>query len=71
MATEKTTNVKVGDVVMLKSGGPRMVAQKVLAGADPAEVECAWVEGDQRVHRERFPAACLFVQTPHARRRHA
>lgn len=37
--------MKIGDVVVLKSGGPRMVAQKIDKEEEGNEVTCRWFIG--------------------------
>jgi len=53
---------KVGDVVVLKSGGPKMTVVGI--PIDPTiGIVCAWM--DQYVATEHyFPAACLREPTP-------
>lgn len=45
---------QVGDVVQLKSGGPRMTVEAV----DEGLVDCVWFE-KQKAHRNAFNAALL------------
>jgi uncharacterized protein YodC (DUF2158 family) len=37
---------KVGDVVQLRSGGPRMTVQSI--NASTKDVECTWFDGSER-----------------------
>jgi uncharacterized protein YodC (DUF2158 family) len=56
MATENEFNV--GDVVMLKTGGPRMTVEGIGSALDEKAVNCVWFNGSKRV-RESFDAAVL------------
>ena len=56
MATENEFNV--GDVVMLKTGGPRMTVVGIGSALDENAVNCVWFHGGKRV-RESFDAALL------------
>lgn len=49
MSSEQT--LKPGDVVRLKSGGPRMTVDWI--DTDGHEIICTWFKGDER-HRDRF-----------------
>jgi uncharacterized protein YodC (DUF2158 family) len=49
------TPLKVGDVVKLKSGGPKMT---VIDAQYPDEVECKWFSGSETKF-DKFPAAAL------------
>jgi uncharacterized protein YodC (DUF2158 family) len=40
-----TIELRVGDVVMLKSGGPLMTVKEVMPGGD---VLCVWFDGPDR-----------------------
>jgi uncharacterized protein YodC (DUF2158 family) len=54
-------NFKEGDVVQLKSGGPKMTVQKVT----PQGLICVWFiteKGQQKLERATFPETSL--QTP-------
>jgi uncharacterized protein YodC (DUF2158 family) len=51
---------QVGDVVQLKSGGPKMTVLSIGADKDPY---CAWFVGDKR-ETGYFPTAVL-VLVPH------
>ena len=56
MATENEFNV--GDVVMLKTGGPRMTVEGIGSALDEKAVNCVWFDRSKRV-RESFDAAVL------------
>ena len=56
MATEN--EFKVGDVVMLKTGGPRMTVEGIGSVHDEKSVNCVRFDGGKRV-RESFDAAAL------------
>jgi uncharacterized protein YodC (DUF2158 family) len=61
MATENEFNV--GDVVMLKTGGPRMTVEGIGSALDENAVNWVWLDGSKRV-RESFDAAALEIDTP-------
>jgi len=50
---------KVGDVVVLKSGGPKMTVAEAKAN-DPGHVWTSWFAGAKN-ERARFPVAALEV----------
>ena len=56
MAIENEFNV--GDVVMLKAGGPRMTVESIGSTPDEKAVNCVWFDGSKRVRRS-FDAAVL------------
>jgi uncharacterized protein YodC (DUF2158 family) len=56
MATENEFNV--GDVVMLKTGGPRMTVEGIGSALDEKAVNCVWYDCSRRV-RESFDAVLL------------
>ena len=56
MAAENEFNV--GDVVMLKTGGPRMTVEGIGSALDEKAVNCVWYDGSRRV-RESFDAVLL------------
>lgn len=59
---EKRGSVKIGDVVQLKSGGPRMTVQQVADNGSEKWVECVWfVQGDDR-ESARFHPDTLNVK---------
>lgn len=43
--------VKIGDVVQLKSGGPTMTIEDI---DDSRNVRCKWFDRDQTLHTESF-----------------
>ena len=47
---------KVGDVVQLKSGGPKMTVNRV----DGDEISCEWFEGRQEPHGHVFKKEVLM-----------
>ena len=54
---------KVGDIVMLRSGGPEMTVAKEKYGIDDDEVECQWF-GGRKLEWGRFPKASLIHVEP-------
>jgi uncharacterized protein YodC (DUF2158 family) len=56
MATENEFNV--GDLVMLKTGGPHMTVEGIGSALDEKAVNCVWFDASKRI-RESFDAAVL------------
>jgi uncharacterized protein YodC (DUF2158 family) len=56
MATENEFNV--GDVVMLKTGGPHMTVEGIGSALDEKAVNCVWCDASKRI-RKSFDAAVL------------
>lgn len=55
---ESVLELKIGDVVKLKSGGPKMVIRYFIGDKDQISM-CSWI-GDDDVDREcSFPNVCL------------
>ena len=48
-------NFEIGDVVQLRSGGPKMTVHGLVSDGD---VVCQWFEGNE-VHEESFPKDAL------------
>jgi uncharacterized protein YodC (DUF2158 family) len=46
---------EIGDVVQLRSGGPKMTVHGVISDGD---IVCQWFESDE-VHEENFPNEAL------------
>ena len=46
---------EIGDVVQLRSGGPKMTVHSLVSDCD---VVCQWFEGNE-VHEESFPREAL------------
>jgi uncharacterized protein YodC (DUF2158 family) len=46
---------EIGDVVQLRSGGPKMTVHSLVSDGD---VVCQWFEGNE-VHEENFPKEVL------------
>jgi uncharacterized protein YodC (DUF2158 family) len=42
--------VKTGDIVRLKSGGPKMTVERTISQTDYVEVDCAWFDGGPLQH---------------------
>ena len=51
MATENEFNV--GDVVMLKTGGPRMTVEGIGSALDEKAINCVWFDRSKRVRELR------------------
>jgi uncharacterized protein YodC (DUF2158 family) len=43
---QMTSELKIGDVVMLKSGGPLMVVKEMIA--PEGDIFCVWFDGPER-----------------------
>ena len=59
--------IKIGDVVQLKSGGPKMTVVYVdnLEGTD--RCFCVWIDDSGKEQRKNYPfAACQIVDPEHA-----
>ncbi len=56
------SSVEVGDVVQLKSGGPKMVVTYIDEDAD-GDCACRWFVGSAS-NREVFPMASLMLTDP-------
>lgn len=48
-------NVKVGDIVWLKSGGPALTVSRVEA----VGAQCSWFTKDDVYYTDSFPIVCL------------
>jgi len=42
--------LEVGDIVQLKSGGPKMTVDEVERGGDPDRILCRWFAGSKHEH---------------------
>lgn len=51
--------MEVGDVVQLKSGGPRMTVEYI----EKNRVSCVWIQGGE-VKRDEFPKDALEARKP-------
>ncbi|MCB1764452.1 MAG: DUF2158 domain-containing protein [Candidatus Competibacteraceae bacterium] len=51
-----TDDLKIGDVVMLKSGGPKMT----VSDKEDNDVFCIWFDGDQK-KRDTFPKDTVVI----------
>jgi uncharacterized protein YodC (DUF2158 family) len=51
----ETKKFKNGDVVILRSGGPRMT----IIGDSKKGVQCCWFDNRQTEHRSTFPSGAL------------
>ena len=57
---EMSADIKAGDVVRLKSGGPKMTVSKVEQRNGAMRVDCDWFEGTKATYGT-FPASSLDV----------
>lgn len=58
--------LKAGSIVRLKSGGPKMTVNAIVAG-DPKTAFCAWFDGHMlfTLRREDFPVTSLeLIEAP-------
>jgi uncharacterized protein YodC (DUF2158 family) len=61
---------KPGDVVELKSGGPKMTVAKigpVAMGSSKLEVWCEWFDGSKKTKDHFMPASLQISSDPRAR----
>ena len=61
-------DIKVGDQVMLKSGGPTMVVARIGEGTHPGQTLawCDWFDEKKQAQNKPFPITSLEVYTgPH------
>jgi uncharacterized protein YodC (DUF2158 family) len=49
---------KVGDIVKLKSGGPKMTVESVEGGNTYL---CQWFDKEDRLERGKFPENCIAI----------
>ena len=49
---------KIGDILILKSGGPAMTLTEI----ENIFATCEWFDGDQRHFSSVFPIACLMIE---------
>lgn len=57
---------KVGDVVTLKSGGPKMtVSGMPVPGEDINTLHCQWFDASSKLVSQSFPKALLNLEEPH------
>lgn len=61
-SAQNTEDFNVGDVVWLKSGGPKMTVTEI----DEDEVTCVWFEGTQARSDEFIPLALTKVDSSSA-----
>jgi len=52
--------LKTGDVVVLKSGGPQMTVNFIEEGSDPPSAYCTWFDKNQTKQSSSFPVASLI-----------
>lgn len=58
MATAKTEKFQIGDIVQLKSGGPKMTVAEPFSPFGGGSVECQWFAGS-KLERGHFPGESL------------
>ena len=49
---------KIGDILILKSGGPAMTLTEI----ENILATCEWFDGDQKHFSSVFPIACLMIE---------
>ena len=54
------SDFKVGDVVQLKSGGPRMVIQRMYPDSTPPDTKCKWFDAKRAAKEEDFALESLI-----------
>jgi uncharacterized protein YodC (DUF2158 family) len=54
-----------GDIVTLKSGGPRMTVTALREGDSGTIVFCKWFDDIGQLHTERFALPALMAEQPH------
>jgi uncharacterized protein YodC (DUF2158 family) len=59
-----THKFKVGEVVQLNSGGPRMTVMGTENGETTAMVLCEWFDKEQKLRRHNFPVTALGHAQP-------
>lgn len=59
------TDIEIGDVVRLKSGGPLMTVITIQTNADgvPTSANCTWFSDNNKPYVEWFPVAALKCRT--------
>lgn len=55
------SNFKVGDIVILKSGGPKMTVETI---QDEEFIVCIWFNEKQETHQKKFHQDLLKKYTP-------
>jgi uncharacterized protein YodC (DUF2158 family) len=58
--------MKVGDVVQLKSGGPKMTIEETFTSGFAAEltkIKCIWMNDEGEVLRAEFPPELIMLAT--------
>ena len=63
-AKEKIMDFKAGDVVKLKSGGPKMTIEKIGATSSANEenvAHCVWFDKDEQMKDGKFTLASLML----------
>jgi uncharacterized protein YodC (DUF2158 family) len=53
-------DIKPGDTVMLRTGGPWLTVERIAEGAEGIDV--VWFDGGDRIRRDTIPANCLVTQ---------
>jgi uncharacterized protein YodC (DUF2158 family) len=55
----ETTTLKAGDVVQLKSGGPKMTVAAASDNYGTPKVSCVWFDDSKKKLSDSFPPATL------------
>ena len=61
MTERKAGDFSVGDVVVLKGGGPKMTITSFSRDASMPTAYCEWFSSDNNVNMRRFPLAALKI----------
>lgn len=61
-------NINVGDIVKLKSGGPKMTVEKIVHGSSgdtESIAQCCWFVGEEEVKTSKFGLETLMLVQEH------
>lgn len=64
-ATNRPETFRVGMIVYLNSGGPRMTVEEILSGSNLVRV--AWLDAINKLQRAELPAVCITTTETHRR----
>lgn len=60
--------IKVGDIVWLKSGGPQMTVDEIghyeFTGGGPLSAKCSWFDSKNERKKDVFPLTSLTKERP-------